>query len=286
MESSEKRKQEEDNPIEGNFEWVTKDVKKLMETCLTRALLFGDRDDALRAIDVGCGTSQLAFLLAKEYDQVLGIDVNKNVVNKMSIRYKEVKNLRFVCMDIYESSKEAYDLVVDKSTLDVLLTLDPVIYLEKIRSMLFSKTHGRYATISFYKPCFVKDLLEASGLELVRASKFGDEQYVYISKRSDTLEPNEEKQKRVLSEIFIRNDRNMLHDELRMFQIREKMGFGSSLSLLETYQTIFLESEKEEYKFEDFLHDAQNFFQEKKIESSSNICMNADMALEFLRTMQ
>ena len=278
---------DENHRIEGNFEWVTKDVHGLMKTFLRPDILFEDPDHSRNVVDIGCGTSTLPSLLAKSYTNVVGIDVNPKIVKEMNMRYEKVKNLRFICMDIYESRcDETYDLVIDKSTLDYLMSADPLVYLEKIRSNLLSKRKcGRYVTISFYKPSFMEDLLEASGFELVRTTTLGDEQYVYISKRSETREPNEEKQKRVLSEIFIRNDRSMLDDKVRMCRIREKMN-SSSCSLLETYNIIFSDTEREEYKYEDFLRDTRIYFQKKKAESGPYHFMNADMALDFLRTMQ
>ena len=273
---------DENHPIEGNFEWVTKDVHGLIKTFLRPDVLFEDPDDVTHVVDIGCGTSILPSLLSKSYANVVGIDVNRKIVKEMNTRYEKVKNLRFICMDIYESScDETYDLVIDKSTLDYLMSAEPLVYLEKIRSKLLSKKKcGRYVTISFYRPSFMEDLLEASGFELVLTSKFGDEQYVYISKRSDTREPNKEKQKRVLSEIFIRNDKSMLDDKVRVCRIREKM--DSSCSLLETYNIMFSEPEREEYKYEDFLQDTRVYFEKKKTDHF----MNADMALDFLRTMQ
>lgn len=123
----------------------------------------------------------------------------------------------------------------------------------------------------------------ASGFEIVKTSKLGDEKFVYVSKRGRKL--NDEKtQKLVLSEIFIRNNRSMLDDEERMRNIRARMIIGSSCSLLEAYNIMFTESEREEYTSMEFLRDVQCF--EKTRSKEINGTMDSDIAIEFLRAMQ
>jgi len=109
----------------GSFEWVTKDVNGLMNKYLRRNILFSNcsiTTTKIKVVDVGCGTSVLASLLANDYDDVIGVDVKPSIVVKMNKRYEEVENLRFVCMDILDDDDDGSkcicdaDLLIDKST--------------------------------------------------------------------------------------------------------------------------------------------------------------------------
>ena len=90
-------------------------------------------DKAARILLIGCGNSSLGFDMWKDgFTNIDCIDYAQSVIDKMNEKYKEheesallYSQLRFHCVDMMDMKlyeEKQFDFVIDKATMDVILT--------------------------------------------------------------------------------------------------------------------------------------------------------------------
>ena len=145
----------------GTFEWVVSwsDLAPLLSPAALRIA-----HSAPRAIDVGCGTSELpAALLSAGYARVTAVDRDEDCVSHMRARHPNsglVWSACDVCDDGAASSLGAasYNLVFDKGMLDcALVEHTAAALLRTVRRLLAAG--GAYAIVSFRAPELLRPLL-------------------------------------------------------------------------------------------------------------------------------
>lgn len=86
-----------------------------------------------KVLDAGCGTGELAYLIAKEgAEHVLGVDYSEIAIKEAKEKYN-LPNLNFLKKDIGEIDGK-FDIIVSLGTLEHLD--DPIAALEKLKSLL------------------------------------------------------------------------------------------------------------------------------------------------------
>ncbi len=69
--------------------------------------------------DFACGTGYGSVLIASKANQVLGADINADVVQKISIRYEGIKNVGFIHKNILELDfEDKFDTIISFETLE------------------------------------------------------------------------------------------------------------------------------------------------------------------------
>ena len=152
----------------GTFEWVVSwsDLAPLLSPAA-----LGLAHGKLRAIDVGCGTSELpGALLDAGYVSVTAVDRDEDCVLHMRARHPNsglVWSACDVCDDGAASSLGAasYNLVFDKGMLDcALVEHTAAALLRTVRRLLAAG--GAYAIVSFRAPELLRPLLTCAALGL------------------------------------------------------------------------------------------------------------------------
>lgn len=129
-----------------------------LEPILEAALSHVSASEELQVLDVGCGSSQLAFELWKQgqrrrgravfgrsssffdgfrwfsgrFRRVCGVDVDGAVVRAQRERYASHEGLVFEEVDVAREAlgQEVYDFAVDKGTMDYFLCQEPLAALD------------------------------------------------------------------------------------------------------------------------------------------------------------
>ena len=149
------------------------DVSSISEDEVTRL-------KSLRILLIGCGNSSLGYDLWKEgFTNVDCMDYADSVIQRMNEKYESEpeylrlkEQLRFTTMDMMNMTYESgiFDFVIDKATMDVILTdnKDPWNPSEEVRErssktlnncIRVLKPKGTFISISFEQPHFRKKLL-------------------------------------------------------------------------------------------------------------------------------
>ncbi len=89
-----------------------------------------------RVLDIGCGTGELAYLIAKKgVKEVLGVDYSNEAIAIAQETYQQ-KNLRYECVDV-SSIKDSFDVI---TLVGVLEHIDePFVLLKKLKALLKPK---------------------------------------------------------------------------------------------------------------------------------------------------
>ena len=154
----------------GTFEWIVEweDLSRLLAPA---ALGFSGHQ--LRAIDVGCGTSDIAVALAGHgYESVTAVDREASCVEHMRLQHGDT-DVRWLQCDLCDGDGAAstladagYDLVFDKGMLDCALVeqAGPALLTTVVRLLA---PGGVYALVSFRSEALLRLLLDFGGpLEL------------------------------------------------------------------------------------------------------------------------
>lgn len=109
----EKRYQDSQEPFEWYFGWqkIEDEIKSFFE-------------GKELALNIGCGNSEMSEDMFKSGIQtVVSIDISQIVIDQMSEKYKNNKNLLFFKMDCtdMEFKDDLFDIVIDKGTFDAIL---------------------------------------------------------------------------------------------------------------------------------------------------------------------
>lgn len=119
---------------------------------------------------VGCGNSKLSEQLYDVgYQSIDNIDISEIVIRQMGSRNKQKRpKMTFAAMDVQrmDYGDSTYDCVIDKGTLDALLTDEEDATVEKVDKMFAEitrvlKTSGRYLCVSLAQAHILQKLLRA-----------------------------------------------------------------------------------------------------------------------------
>ncbi|OHT04656.1 Menaquinone biosynthesis methyltransferase [Tritrichomonas foetus] len=88
-----------------------------------RPIVFEYVVDTDLALDVGCGTSNLAVDLINDgFKNVICLDVSENCINAMKKRNESIQNINWVCGNCLNlTSNKKIDVIFDKGTMDSIL---------------------------------------------------------------------------------------------------------------------------------------------------------------------
>ena len=119
---------------------------------------------------VGCGNSKLSEQLYDVgYQSIDNIDISEIVIRQMALRNRQKRpKMTFAAMDVQrmDYGDSAYDCVIDKGTLDALLTDEEHATLEKVDKMFSEiarvlKVAGRYLLVTLAQAHILEKLLRA-----------------------------------------------------------------------------------------------------------------------------
>ncbi len=65
-----------------------------------------------KVLDMGTGSGILAIEACKYAEQVLATDIDKNSINYVKKKYKEIKNLKVIYSDLFGKVKGKFDLII------------------------------------------------------------------------------------------------------------------------------------------------------------------------------
>ena len=125
---------------------------------------------ANKTLVVGCGNSKLSEQLYDAgYHAIDNIDISEIVIRQMAARNKQKRpKMTFAVMDVrrMDYGDSAYDCVIDKGTLDALLTDTELETVEKVDRMFAEirrvlKTSGRYLCVTLAQTHVLEKLLSA-----------------------------------------------------------------------------------------------------------------------------
>ena len=94
---------------------------------ISKSILAMDVFTGKKIIDIGCGDGTYSYELAQQKPAlVVAIDPVENAVKAAAKKYKEVENLRFECVDLYqmEIPQEPYDIAILRGVLHHLPDLE------------------------------------------------------------------------------------------------------------------------------------------------------------------
>ena len=144
------------------------------------------QDKSMRILLIGCGNSSLGYDLWKDgFTNIDCMDYADSVIERMRKKYESdpeherlQQQLRFTCMDMMNMTYDpgSFDFVIDKATMDVILTdnkdpWNPLPHIfEKSSKTLNNcirvlKPQGTFVSISFDQPHFRKKLLLSEEFE-------------------------------------------------------------------------------------------------------------------------
>jgi 2-polyprenyl-3-methyl-5-hydroxy-6-metoxy-1,4-benzoquinol methylase len=104
---------------------IPDDIKEILKIC---------NWSNKKVADIGCGTGQLAYLIAKKGGYVKAIDFSKSAINEANKKYRN-PNLQYQCMDL-TSLKGKYDVIVSSGAIEHMN--DPYIALKQMKKLLSS----------------------------------------------------------------------------------------------------------------------------------------------------
>jgi ubiquinone/menaquinone biosynthesis C-methylase UbiE len=112
----------------GGYAYTTQALSGRMSNArISKSILAMDILTGKKIIDIGCGDGTYSYELAQQKPAlVVAIDPVENAVKAASKKYKEVKNLRFECVDLYqmEIPQKPYDIAVLRGVLHHLHDLE------------------------------------------------------------------------------------------------------------------------------------------------------------------
>jgi ubiquinone/menaquinone biosynthesis C-methylase UbiE len=78
---------------------------------------------ARRALNVGCGSSPMAWEMSAYFEHVVNIDISSVVIDQMAEAHKQAENVEWIVMDCTKMTFEdnSFDIAFDKGTIDALL---------------------------------------------------------------------------------------------------------------------------------------------------------------------
>ena len=112
----------------GGYAYTTQALSGRMSNArISKSILAMDIFTGKKIIDIGCGDGTYSYELAQQKPAlVVAIDPVENAVKAAAKKYKEVKNLRFECVDLYqmEIPQKPYDIAVLRGVLHHLHDLE------------------------------------------------------------------------------------------------------------------------------------------------------------------
>jgi len=136
----------------GGYVYTTQGLSSLMSNArISKSILAMDIFTGKKIIDIGCGDGTYSYELAQQEPAlVVAIDPVENAVKTAAEKYKEVKNLRFECADLYqmEIPKEPYDIAILRVVLHRLPDLEKGIEIvcKLAKKILIAEPNG-YITV-------------------------------------------------------------------------------------------------------------------------------------------
>ncbi|KAK9820533.1 hypothetical protein WJX72_011375 [[Myrmecia] bisecta] len=156
MEYWNKRYSKEAKTGSGGFEWYPGHEAAILEAVRRHC-------KAGAALEIGCGSSQLALLVSQQgFHPVLATDLSQVVVEQCQQRFAGHDGLEFRVMDCcaLDSADAAWDLVLDKGTLDAVDCggATSTVLQEVVRVL---KQAGWYILVSCRDPAWRRAALDA-----------------------------------------------------------------------------------------------------------------------------
>ena len=136
---------------EGNFDWYFN--WKTIEEKIGNHLKPGSN-----ALVIGCGDSPMSHDMPEQlFNEVISIDISKNVINEMKERYKDEKRLKWAVMDCskLEYEDNSFDYVFDKGTFDAIscgITGENIIAESMKEIYRVLKPGGKFIQITYSSP--------------------------------------------------------------------------------------------------------------------------------------
>lgn len=88
-----------------------------------------------RVIDVGCGHGLGTVFLSKYAKEVIGADVDENLIKKNNSEYKKISNIKFEKLDLLEDKKS-------REKFNVLISLDVIEHFTKEQTEIVAKNYA------------------------------------------------------------------------------------------------------------------------------------------------
>lgn len=153
-----------------------------------------------RILNLGCGNSEFSENMYDDgYHNIKNIDISTNVINLMSERCKDRKEMTYEVMDVRDIKYESntFDLAIDKSTIDALLCgedafINVAKMIKEVQRVL--KVGGYYMIISYgapnYRVCHLKRKFEKFKIEILKIEKdfvedegYDKHHYIYLCQK-------------------------------------------------------------------------------------------------------
>lgn len=76
-------------------------------------------------VDLACGTGYGSVMLAEKSEKVIGVDINSKVINEITKRYKNIKNVEFVNANLLDLQYSSFfNTIVSFETIEHLVEAD------------------------------------------------------------------------------------------------------------------------------------------------------------------
>ena len=318
----------------GTFEWIQSfaQIARFLSSHFTG--LPESTRESQRVLVLGCGTSTLSKdLLDLGYGEVVNIDNDSACVQHMANMYSDPR-MKWYTYDLVEYSGDnaikgstcdgAFDIVVDKGTLDAIL-VEGAVYRMLAEVHRFMRPNGIYILCSINSEQILQSLVGAPALDFevslnsiidhtndITGSEEGDagaKRYnlhtnpsakvqgivAICKKRPDTagtrvdLDALAQQEKEAL-DFYFKDEEPLLTPELEL-QLRHrfmttlsKVGGETITDLTQLHAIILNEAERAAYTLDLFLEDLKVFQQERNRPIHTGL--SCDEAVEFLYQMQ
>jgi SAM-dependent methyltransferase len=159
--------------VVGEFEWIV-DFDYLEPFFHSKEININDYENK-ELLVIGCGTSNLSYSLLNQLQAklIVSLDNDQNCIQYMREKYCEYQKMKWIVYDLVEHCAQedeymktaAYDLVIDKGTLDAVLVEGSIAtMLCEIYRVL--KPGGIYFLCSLHCPELLEPLFTNSPLEM------------------------------------------------------------------------------------------------------------------------